>query len=216
MKEVDGNSDNNSDNNDDNKGKLSFSMKRRAPTSIWNVFPTEGARARALPKLVLAQAGPSIASLDVIATLFLRIDFSREVNFWVRSDTLTVFGHRGSPYMAPRPTFRAGHLDGCKSILRRIADTPRLHLATHPFMRWLLSLHHSLWYHLQYLPLWSSRSSHLKGVRSKGSRQLSRAFVRIIRRSCCDMDAYELGSVYVTDASRSRLESMHTIHMDYI
>ena len=78
-----------------------------------------------------------------------------------------------------------------KSILRQIADIARLHLATRPFM--LYSLHITICGSIFNVCLFDraggvvSRDYNLKDKRD------FELFVRIIRRSTCEMDAYELG-----------------------
>lgn len=78
-----------------------------------------------------------------------------------------------------------------KSILRQIADTARLHLATRPFMRY--SLHITLCGTIFNICLFDRAGGIVsKDYNLKDKRDFE-TFIRIIRRATCDMDAYELG-----------------------
>ena len=78
-----------------------------------------------------------------------------------------------------------------KSILRQIADTARLHLATRPFMRF--SLHITLCGTIFNVCLFDRAGAVISKDYDLKDEDDFETFVRIIRRATCNMDAYELG-----------------------
>ena len=78
-----------------------------------------------------------------------------------------------------------------KTILRQIADTARLHLATRPFMRY--SLHITLCGTIFNICLFDRVGGVVSNDYDLKDEDDFETFVRIIRRATCDMDAYELG-----------------------
>ena len=78
-----------------------------------------------------------------------------------------------------------------KTILRQIADIARLHLATRPFMRY--SLHITLCGTIFNVCLFDRAGGVVSNDYDLEHEKDFETFVRIIRRSTCDMDAYALG-----------------------
>jgi len=78
-----------------------------------------------------------------------------------------------------------------KAIVRQIADTARLHLATRPFMRY--SIHITLCGTVFNVCLFDRAGGVVSKDYDLEDEKDFETFIRIIRRATCDMDANALG-----------------------